>query len=157
MLFVCHPKILHKHCLQFPLYWELKWPQEKPKTMFIQNVGVTNKEHYGMFWYRPFATNHSRGTKPPSWRAKVALAKIGIILNGSFLCLSCPSATFALQHGGFVTGEWLAAKRLFSGVVNSYDTYWDDNTRSNCWSFIMLPTSWRPKSVTLVNVFTACL
>ena len=29
-------------------------------------------------------------------------------------CLSCPSATFALQHGGFVPREWLAAKGLFS-------------------------------------------
>ena len=27
-------------------------------------------------------------------------------------CLSCPSATFALQRGGFVLGEWLAAKGL---------------------------------------------
>ena len=46
---------------------------------------------------------------PPRWKAKVALGqdkqKTGIILNGNFLCLSCPSATFALQHGGFVTGE----------------------------------------------------
>ena len=77
--------------------------------MFMQNFGVTNKEHYGMFWYRPFATTHSRGAKPPSWIAKVALGqdkhKTGIILNGNFLCLSCPSATFALQHDGFVTGE----------------------------------------------------
>ena len=30
-------------------------------------------------------------------------------------CLSCPSATSALQHGGFVPRdhEWLAAKGLF--------------------------------------------
>ena len=28
-------------------------------------------------------------------------------------CLSCPSATFALQHAGFVPRKWLAAKRLF--------------------------------------------
>ena len=28
--------------------------------------------------------------------------------------LSCPSATFALQHGGFVPREWLAAKGLFT-------------------------------------------
>ena len=28
-----------------------KWPQEKLKTMLIQNFGVTNKEHYGMLWY----------------------------------------------------------------------------------------------------------
>ena len=27
-------------------------------------------------------------------------------------CLSCPSATFALQRGGFVPREWLAAKGL---------------------------------------------
>ena len=25
--------------------------QEKLKTMFMQNFGVTNKEHYGMLWY----------------------------------------------------------------------------------------------------------
>ena len=28
-------------------------------------------------------------------------------------CLSCPSATFALQHGGFVPREWIPAKGLF--------------------------------------------
>ena len=28
-----------------------KWPQEKLKTMLMQNFGVTNKEHYGMLWY----------------------------------------------------------------------------------------------------------
>ena len=28
-------------------------------------------------------------------------------------CLSCPNATFAHQHGGFVSREWLAAKGLF--------------------------------------------
>ena len=27
-------------------------------------------------------------------------------------CLSCPSATFALQRGGFVPSKWLAAKGL---------------------------------------------
>ena len=30
---------------------ELKWPQEKLKTMLMQNFGVTNKEHYGMLRY----------------------------------------------------------------------------------------------------------
>ena len=35
------------------------------------------------------------------------------MLNGNFLCLSCPSAIFALQHGGFVPREWLPAKDLF--------------------------------------------
>ena len=50
---------------------------------------------------RPFAASHSRGTKPPYWRAKVAQEqdkqKADIILNGNSLCLSCASATFALQ------------------------------------------------------------
>ena len=32
-------------------FWELKWPQEKLKTMLMQNFGVTNKEHYGILWY----------------------------------------------------------------------------------------------------------
>ena len=35
----------------FSFSWELKWPQEKLKTMLIQNFGVTSKEHYGMLWY----------------------------------------------------------------------------------------------------------
>ena len=50
MLFVCPPKILHKRCL-LSFSWELKWPQEKLKTMLIQNFGVTHKKHYGMLWY----------------------------------------------------------------------------------------------------------
>ena len=49
MLFVCPPKILHKHCPQFLL--GVKMPQEKLKTMLIQIFGVKNKEHYGMSWY----------------------------------------------------------------------------------------------------------
>ena len=32
---------------------------------------------------------------------------------GNFLCLSCPSATFALQYSGFVPREWLAEKGPF--------------------------------------------
>ena len=32
----------------FSFSWELKWPQEKLKTMVMQNFGVTNKEHYGI-------------------------------------------------------------------------------------------------------------
>ena len=34
------------------------------------------------------------------------------MLDDNFLCLSCPSATFALQHGGFVPREWLAVMGL---------------------------------------------
>ena len=37
--------------LIFSSSWELKWPQEKLKTMLTQNFGVTNKEHYDMSRY----------------------------------------------------------------------------------------------------------
>ena len=51
---------------------------------------------------RPFAASHSRDTKPPYWRAKVALGedkqKAYKILNDNFLYLSCASATFALAQ-----------------------------------------------------------
>ena len=49
MLFVCHPKVCISSVFSFS--WELKWPQEKLKIMLIQNFGVTNKEHYGMFCF----------------------------------------------------------------------------------------------------------
>ena len=71
---------------------------------------------------RPFAASHSRGTKTPCWRAKVALGqdkhrKLPFQIMYVF-CLSCPSATFALQRGGFVPREWLAAKGLlFEALV----------------------------------------
>ena len=45
MLFVCHPQILHKHCLQFLL--GVKWPQEQLKTMLKQKCGMTKKA----LWY----------------------------------------------------------------------------------------------------------
>ena len=67
------------------------------------NFASTNQKHYpdlGSYTTsvknRPFAAGHSRGTKPPCWRANVALGqdkqKTYIILNGNFLRLSCPSA-----------------------------------------------------------------
>ena len=43
------PHILHKQCFQFLV--GVKMAQEKLKTMIMQNLGVTNKEHYGMLWY----------------------------------------------------------------------------------------------------------
>ena len=65
---------------------------------------------------RPFAASHSHGTKPLCWRAKVTLGqdkqKTYIILNGRFLCLSCPSVTFAREQSSFVPCEWLAPKGL---------------------------------------------
>ena len=48
MLFVCHPKFLQKHCLQFLLGVEITpWETENNAT---QNFGVANKEHYDMLW-----------------------------------------------------------------------------------------------------------
>ena len=50
---------------------------------------------------RPFAANHSRGRKLPCWRAKVTLGHgkqmTYMIVNGYFLCLSCPSASEVLS------------------------------------------------------------
>ena len=53
-------------------------------------------------------------------------------------CLSCPSATFALQHAVFVPREWLATKDFFlqggggGGAGSSlmlYETEWSHDHR----------------------------
>ena len=49
MLFVCHPKILHKHYLQF--LSGVKMASRETENSTYANFGVTNKEHYGMLWY----------------------------------------------------------------------------------------------------------
>ena len=81
----------------------------------IENRGKDNVE-----LNRPFSASHSGGTKPPCWRAKVALEqdkqrKLPFKIMYVF-CLFCPSATFVLQRGGFVPREWLTAKGLFRHV-----------------------------------------
>ena len=63
-----------------------------------------------------FAASHSRGRKPPCWRAKVALGrdkqrKLPFKIIMLFLCL-VPVRTFPLYLGDFVPREWLAAKGL---------------------------------------------
>ena len=68
----------------------------------------------------PFAVSHSCGTKLPCWRAKVALGEdkqntLPFKIMHTF-CFSYPSATFTLEHGGFVPHKWLAAKGLLSQV-----------------------------------------
>ena len=84
---------------------------------------------------RPFAAFHSRGAKPPCWEAKVALGqdqqKAYIILNGNFLCLSCPSATFASQHGGFVPREWHASCKGLIKTTQSPPRMHISNNRKN--------------------------
>ena len=35
----------------FSFSWELKWPQEKLKTMLMKNFVVINKEYFGLLWY----------------------------------------------------------------------------------------------------------
>ena len=49
----CSLFVTPKFCISivFSFSWELKWPQEKLKTMLMQNFGVTDKEHYGMLWH----------------------------------------------------------------------------------------------------------
>ena len=49
MLFVCHSNIWHKHCLKFLLGVKMA-PRENENNAYAK-FGVTNKEHYGMFWY----------------------------------------------------------------------------------------------------------
>jgi len=49
MLFVCHFKILHKHCLKFLLGVKMA-PRETENNAYAK-FGVTNKEHYGILWY----------------------------------------------------------------------------------------------------------
>ena len=46
-----------------------------------------------------------------------------IISNGNFLCLTSPSATFALQHGGYVPREWLDAKGLLVAYTTCHPTH----------------------------------
>ena len=49
MLFVCHSKILRKHCFQFLLGVKMA-PRETENNAYAK-LGMTNKEHYGMLWY----------------------------------------------------------------------------------------------------------
>ena len=39
-------------------------------------------------------------------------------------CLSCPSATFALQHSGFVPREWQAAKGQLIDCYSYLEEAW---------------------------------
>ena len=48
MLFVCHPKILHKLSFQFLLGVKMAL-RETENNAFARFLG-TNKEHYGMLW-----------------------------------------------------------------------------------------------------------
>ena len=101
----------------------LIYPRERSRVMQWHNIRWESRfdckwlvGFYQSNW--PFAASHSRGTKPPCWRAKVALGqdkqrKLPFKIMYVF-CLSCPNATLALQRGGFVPHEWLAAKALFS-------------------------------------------
>ena len=96
---------------------------------------------------RPFAASQSRDTKPPHWRAKVVLGqdkqrKLPFRICMPFF-LSCPSATFALQYGGFVSREWLAAKGLLP-LLRRYIRCW------SCSGGIELATS-----CSVVQLFTS--
>ena len=49
MLFVSHPKILHKHCVQFLLGVKMA-PRETGHNAYAK-FWVPNKGRYGMLWY----------------------------------------------------------------------------------------------------------
>ena len=59
MLFVCHPKILHKHCLQFLLGVKMAPRLEIENNAYAKFWGGANKEHYGTLWYFLEWTIHS--------------------------------------------------------------------------------------------------
>ena len=66
---------------------------------------------------RPFAAGHSRDTKPPCWRAKSHWDMTNKMAYKIFkwyfpLFVGLFHCDFALQHGGFVPREWLAARDL---------------------------------------------
>ena len=47
MLFVCHPDILHKHCLLLRVKIA---PRESEHNVYAK-LGVTNEERYCILWY----------------------------------------------------------------------------------------------------------
>ena len=49
MLVVCHPTILHKHCLQFLL--GVKMAPRKTENNAYAKFWDDNKEYYGMLWH----------------------------------------------------------------------------------------------------------
>ena len=117
----------------------MQYSQEHLKTMVYAKFGGQTECIMGNWKIenRPFAASHSRGTKPPCWRAKVALGqdkqrKLPFKIMYVF-CLSCPSATFALQRGGFVPREWLAAKSLLSVSEHNIHSFQLDVMRT--WQF----------------------
>ena len=66
----CSLFVTPKVCISivFSFSWELKWPQEKLKTMLMQSFGVTSKGHYGMLWYfwsgQLSLTSQAKSSKP---------------------------------------------------------------------------------------------
>ena len=96
-----------------------KWPvilQHLPENDVYKGCCKMSLSFILLDYDRSFAASHSCGTKPPYWRAKVTLGqdkqrKLPFKIMYVF-CLSCPSATFAVQRGGFAPREWLDAKGL---------------------------------------------
>ena len=71
MLFVCHSKILHNHCLQFLLGVKMA-PRETENNAYAK-FGVTNKEHYGMLWYfLEWSIGHFRVPKNLTFKTRLS-------------------------------------------------------------------------------------
>ena len=68
-------------------------------------------------------------------------------------CLSCPSASLALQHGGFVLREWQAAKSLvrfklaFNIFINHMARERQLGEQATLWYLkgLLNPFEWVPK------------
>ena len=61
--------------------------------------------------------NRRTGEQKSHWD-KTNKGNYHLIIMYAF-CLSCPSATFAHQYGGFVPREWLPAKGLLLGWIDN--------------------------------------
>ena len=64
--------------------------------------------------------------------------------------LSCPSATFALQRGGFVPREWLAAKGLFSPWMVRRKSFWRVTKKKKARNL----TNWPCFITCITNIFS---
>ena len=91
---------------------------EKTSTYFSSDVFTADTVVIAWSPWEPYNKTLGKEYLPSiAFPWKIARISMGKTNKENFklyvFCLSCPSATFALQRGGFVPREWLAAKGLF--------------------------------------------
>ena len=127
MLFICHTKF----CISivFSFSWELKWPQEKLKTMLMQNFGVTALCHVMVFLEWSIVVLELAGNLIPSfvmstyWSLLKSKRKVKVGFNES-VCIhrsgfvwKCICYRWERVCGGAVNGvlsRWPWCKQSFS-------------------------------------------